>query len=618
MLKTSEFVLNFVLNACWQIVAIFAIATVTSLLLRNAPARYRHTLWVFAFTACLVVPLLTATRLVPERLSSVQDVVPQVNVSTSASSVASANTDADSSVDHIGSPRRKTVPTTNRTVLLLALAYALFVVARGIRLARFWQRKERLRRSATDAGLPPAIEAVAQRCRRLLGIADATVARSNEARVPYTIGARRPLIVLPETFCSSADETRLLSVVSHEMAHVARRDFLTNLICEVMALPISFHPLTFAIKRQIDRARELACDELVTQHVLAPNVYARSLLWAADITRQYSSQAFMLSIFDGRILEERIMRLMKSNRRMRARLATPMMCAALVMLSLSAISLSLFSLELQTPVRAAVSLPVPTPNFVTVQEPVAGAAPVSQPRSEPQASVTADERAMAVCKAGRRGDVEAIPSLIAMLGDDSKTQLIKCWETGRWSPALQTFKHPSPGEQAAIALASFGRTAFAALSDQLVNPNATVRRNAAWAIGELTNMLPGERSGAVPQLITLLGDSDEWVRMAAARALGELRDPRALAKLVATLADDNWRVRELVVWALSEMKDDRAVTALCNVLLSDARVEVRRGAAEALGEIRSSEALPSLKQALNDSEPRVSAKAAWAIAEIEG
>jgi HEAT repeat protein len=108
------------------------------------------------------------------------------------------------------------------------------------------------------------------------------------------------------------------------------------------------------------------------------------------------------------------------------------------------------------------------------------------------------------------------------------------------------------------------------------------------------------------------------VRMAAARALGELRDERALSRLVATLSDENWRVRELVVWALSEMKDERAVTALGNVLLSDVRVEVRRGAAEALGEIRSAAALPYLKQALNDAETRVSAKAAWAIEEIEG
>ena len=40
-----------------------------------------------------------------------------------------------------------------------------------------------------------------------------------------------------------------------------------------------------------------------------------------------------------------------------------------------------------------------------------------------------------------------------------------------------------------------------------------------------------------------------------------------------------------------------------------------RDRAEALGEIRSAEALPSLKQALND--PALSAKAQWAISEIE-
>ena len=192
----------------------------------------------------------------------------------------------------------------------------------------------------------------------------------------------------------------------------------------------------------------------------------------------------------------------------------------------------------------------------------------------------------------------AIPSLIAMLGDDTKTEFVKCWDTGRWSPALQTFKHPSPGEQAAIALASFGRRALVPLTNQLDSPNATVRRNAAWAIGELTAMLPGERSGAVPQLITLLSDSDEWVRMAAARALGELRDRRSVEGLIARLGDDKWRVRQMAAWALSEMKDERAVPALSSVLLSDARAEVRRGAAEALGEIASAEALPSLKQAL--------------------
>lgn len=616
MVRVSEFILNFVLNSFWQVAVIFAIASSASWLLRNGPARYRHTIWVAALGVCLVAPLLPTTSWVPDfQVVSTQTSPGIVAELKHVAPVVKSSDSRDVAVDHTGRRRSQTINTSTRTALFLALAFAFFIFVRAIRLLRFWQRKEKLRRSATVSGLSSEIRNVAERCRSLLNVHDVRVTRSSEARVPHTLGSRRPMIVLPEAFCTGANEAALLSVIGHEMAHVARRDFLSNLVCELVALPISFNPLTFLIKKEIDRARELACDELVTTHVLAPRVYARSLLWAADVTSEHSSQAFMLSMFDAQILEERIMRLTRNRSSIAPCIARVIMFAALSVLFVSAVSLSMFSLELQTQARAMES--IESLNIPVMQQPVApNVVATTQSPGEPQATAAADDRALAACEAGRRGDTQAIPLLIAQLGDDSKTQLVRCWNSDRWSPALETFKHPSPGEQAALALASFGRAAFVPLSNELDSRNATVRRNAAWAIGELTNMVPGERAGAVPQLISLLGDSDEWVRMAAARSLGELRDERALSRLVATLADDNWRVRELVVWALSEMKDKRAVTALCAVLLSDVRVEVRRGAAEALGEIRSMEALPSLKQALNDSEVR--AKAAWAIEEIEG
>ncbi|HET6980429.1 MAG TPA: M56 family metallopeptidase [Pyrinomonadaceae bacterium] len=617
MLRISEFILNFVVNSAWQVTVIFVLAAAASWSLRNGPARFRHALWITALVACLVAPLLTATHVVPEWISSFQlvsssppnreDVSPSVDQSNSESSL----------VNHTSSSRRSmTVNTTSRSVLYLAFGYLVFLFVRALRLARFWVRKEKLRRSAVEGSITGDVTAAAQRCGELLNVTECRVRLSEKARVPYTIGALRPLIVLPQSFSANVNEAKLLSVIGHEMAHVARRDFLTNLLAELILLPVSFHPLTFFIKRQIDRTRELACDELVTSYILAPRVYARSLLWAAHVTRDYPSQAFMLSIFDGKILEERIVRIMRSQKRIAVGLARTIMFAAVAVLSLSVLSLSLFSVELQTQVRAAVteSFANQPPVSVSITPGVTAA-----PRHTTQASAaTADERASLACNAARRGDMAAVEQLIAMLGDDRKAQLVRCWEGTRWSPALETFKQSSPGEQAALGLASLGRPAFRPLLNQLDNSNPAVRRNAAWAIGELTNMLPGERSGAVPQLITLLSDTDDWVRMAAARALGELHDSRSLTKLIATVSDDNWRVRELVVWALSEMKDPRAVTALCTVLVSDPRAEVRRGAAEALGEIQSAEALPALKQALNDAGPGVSAKAAWAISEIEG
>jgi beta-lactamase regulating signal transducer with metallopeptidase domain len=157
----------------------------------------------------------------------------------------------DLNVDRIGPRRTTTITTTPRSVLFLAFGYGLFILVRAIRLTRFWQRKERLRKSATRAGLAPEIGAAAEHCRTLLGIRDVTVARSTEARVPYTIGARQPIIVLPSVYCSTTDEAKLLSVVGHEMAHVARRDFLTNLICELISLPISFHSADLS-----DKARD--------------------------------------------------------------------------------------------------------------------------------------------------------------------------------------------------------------------------------------------------------------------------------------------------------------------------------------------------------------------------
>ena len=144
-----------------------------------------------------------------------------------------------------------------------------------------------------------------------------------------------------------------------------------------------------------------------------------------------------------------------------------------------------------------------------------------------------------------------------------------------------------------------------------------MRRNAAWAIGELTNMLPGDRSDAVPQLITLLSDSDDWVRMAAARALGELHDRRSLTQLVATLSDNNWRVRELVVWALSETKNSRAVT---HCVAYSCRILALKFVVERPKPGRDPECASSSRAQtrVTGFGPGISAKAAWAISEIEG
>ncbi|MGD2252616.1 MAG: HEAT repeat domain-containing protein [Anaerolineales bacterium] len=69
-------------------------------------------------------------------------------------------------------------------------------------------------------------------------------------------------------------------------------------------------------------------------------------------------------------------------------------------------------------------------------------------------------------------------------------------------------------------------------------------------------------SGDVDALVSLLNDQDEAVRQSAAKALGQLRDPRAVGPLMAALGGPVERFIDAVATALGEIGDPRAVPAL--------------------------------------------------------
>jgi HEAT repeat protein len=228
-----------------------------------------------------------------------------------------------------------------------------------------------------------------------------------------------------------------------------------------------------------------------------------------------------------------------------------------------------------------------------------------------------NERAAAACALGKSGAFEAIPALISLLGDDSPVQKVSCWHNGDWGPALDVFKQASPGEQAALALASFGQKAVEPLIGALNSGQASGRRNAAWALGEIRGGLTTNRQAAVEPLMGALGDSDPWVRTAAAFSLGEMRPRQAVEPLIAALTDSQVEVRVMAARALGEMKVRRGVDSLSVVLLRDEDPRARRQAAWALGEIADPLSFETLVAALKDQDQGVRKNVRVAISEIK-
>ncbi|WP_160168285.1 HEAT repeat domain-containing protein [Novipirellula maiorica] len=165
------------------------------------------------------------------------------------------------------------------------------------------------------------------------------------------------------------------------------------------------------------------------------------------------------------------------------------------------------------------------------------------------------------------------------------------------------------------------------LLDDLDNGTLEERRNAAYGLGK------HDDTNIAPRLISLLFDSDLYVRVYAIQSLRDLKDARATLPLCELL--DEPQPEELILSnvtrALAAIGDARAVPTLIKTLDSTDPF-TRTNAAYALGEIGDPSAIPALQLLEHDAvvpmryhddggvsgAPAVNANAMKAIAKIRG
>ena len=333
----SQPLLTFLLNACWQVALIAAVAALCSWLLRGTTARYQHLLWVSALALSFGLPILTCAPLLGGAFISEPQ---RTTIQSSDEALAPATQlfpDTQSSLPTAQpAALEETAPfilLINRNVAaVIVVLYLLFLCYRSGNLFMAWMRARSLKRSAYLIELPEYVQATVSECQSVLGVRQAQVLCSTSIPAPIAVGGFNPLIILPEQLLRENDRGVLTAAIGHELVHVLRRDCLLNLIYELISLPLSFHPATALMKRRIRETRELGCDELVTEKLLDAAVYARSLVHLAGSAVNLSrpGATITVGVADADILEERVMTILRRPKTITRRRNLLLVAAALV------------------------------------------------------------------------------------------------------------------------------------------------------------------------------------------------------------------------------------------------------------------------------------------------
>jgi TonB family protein len=98
-----------------------------------------------------------------------------------------------------------------------------------------------------------------------------------------TWGVIRPIVLLPSDAASWPAE-RIRVVLAHELAHVARRDWLVHVIAEMARAVYWFNPLFWIACARLRGDSEHACDDIVIEHGIARTSYAAHLV---DLARAF-------------------------------------------------------------------------------------------------------------------------------------------------------------------------------------------------------------------------------------------------------------------------------------------------------------------------------------------
>jgi beta-lactamase regulating signal transducer with metallopeptidase domain len=265
--------------------ALVSVAALAQLVLRRrASAATRHGVWALTVAGLLLLPPLALTGpQVPVRIdlpASEPNIAPAFTAPTPPAMVSGTKSEAVTTAPIPSSGPPAAATARARAINWPAIALAVYAAGALLLVGRLVADHFVARRlvSRSEEILDTEWTAAVESAARALGVTRPFRLRRAPAHVmPMVVGLRRPAILVSnDANAWSADRRR--SVILHEMAHVQRRDCLTQTLASLARAIYWPHPGVWWAAKRLQVEREFACDDRVLAVGTQADGYANDLL----------------------------------------------------------------------------------------------------------------------------------------------------------------------------------------------------------------------------------------------------------------------------------------------------------------------------------------------------
>jgi len=380
---------------------VLLIAASLALCLRKSSAATRHLVWSLAVAGILAIPVLMISLpawrapLLPSPWTSAPTQTSATEILTDDSNLTSDNVDLlamspkeplapiaglnGSEREDVSPPSPQATGARNSTINWGVAALAIWLAGTLVVLIRILSGVLRVRGLMKYGAyiIDYPWGSLVKRLTGQLRLSEhVALVKSEDVTVPMTWGVWSPVVLLPDDADEWSGEWRRI-VLLHELAHIKRRDCLTQLLAQMACALYWFNPLVWFAARRLRVERELACDDCVLKIGTKASDYAGYLV---EIARGSSFTGIGSQVAVGMAcsqLETRVRAILDPalhrsglSRRMAWSLAISMACLVTALATLQPWASAAASTE--TPA------PEPVPTIEPIQPDISVAVPVSQ------------------------------------------------------------------------------------------------------------------------------------------------------------------------------------------------------------------------------------------------